>query len=69
MQPYFHGNAATAQDNNNFRHVVYTAAHIQVVLMSVPAGQEIGEEVHDNHDQLFTVVSGEGKVLIGEEEM
>ena len=66
---YFHASRGAALQNDNFRQVVYTADHIQVVLMSVPAGEEIGEEVHDQHDQTFVFVAGEGKVVIGSEKV
>ena len=64
---YYHSNWQEAVNNNDFRKVVYTAHHIQVVMMSVPAGEEIGEEVHDEHDQMFVIIAGEGKVMLGKE--
>lgn len=66
---YYHGDRAAAELNTNFRQVVYTTDHIQVVLMSVPAGQEIGEEVHEEHDQTFVILGGEGKVTIDAEKI
>ena len=50
--------------NNNFRQVLYTAKHCQLVLMSLPIGGEIGSEIHEENDQFFRFESGEGKVLI-----
>jgi len=50
--------------NTNFRRVLYTAKHSQLVVMSIPAGGEIGEEVHADNDQFFRVEEGEGKVII-----
>ncbi len=50
--------------NTDFRHVLYTAKHSQLVLMSLKPGEEIGEEVHEDHDQFFRFESGEGKVII-----
>ena len=41
------------QENENFRHVLYTAKHSQVVLMSLLPGEEIGLEVHKGGDQFF----------------
>jgi mannose-6-phosphate isomerase-like protein (cupin superfamily) len=55
--------AATTQ-NADFRRVLYTGRHLQLVLMSIPPGGEIGEEVHDTHDQFFRVDAGEGEVVI-----
>lgn len=50
--------------NDNYRKVVYTAKHSQLVLMSLKPGEEIGEEVHEDGDQFFRVDKGEGKVII-----
>lgn len=52
------------RDNRDFRRVVYTANHLQLVLMSIEPGGEIGSEVHVDHDQFFLVESGEGAVSI-----
>jgi mannose-6-phosphate isomerase-like protein (cupin superfamily) len=53
-------------DNNNFRKVLYAGGHLQLVLMSLKAGEEIGEEVHENNDQFFRFESGTGKCTIDE---
>lgn len=50
--------------NNNFRKVLYTAKHSQLVLMSLRAGEEIGMEVHEDNDQFFRFEQGQGKVII-----
>ena len=50
--------------NNDFRRVLYTGQHLQLVLMSLAPGEEIGEEVHDDRDQFFRFEEGEGVVLI-----
>ena len=52
------------EKNKDFRHVVYTGKHLQLVLMSIPPGQDIGEEVHPDGDQFFRVEKGEGEVWI-----
>lgn len=51
-------------ENDNFRKVLYTAHSMQLVLMSLAKGDEIGEETHDDVDQFFRIESGEGKVLV-----
>src|SRR5665647_2821758 len=51
-------------ENNNFRKVLYTGKHLQLVLMSLKAGEEIGEETHQNNDQFFRFESGLGKCVI-----
>lgn len=51
-------------DNDNFRHVIYTGKNSQLVLMSIPAGGEIGMETHPDNDQFFRFEAGRGKVII-----
>ena len=53
-------------DNDNFRKVLYTGKHLQLVLMSLKPGEEIGEEIHQNNDQFFRFESGTGKCTIDE---
>jgi len=43
---------------------MYTSKHIQLVLMSLPPGEEIGEEVHTENDQFFRIEGGHGKWII-----
>lgn len=50
--------------NNNFRKVLYTGEHSQLVLMSLKPGQDIGLEIHEGNDQFFRFEAGEGKVVI-----
>lgn len=52
------------EDNHNFRKVLYTGNNLQLVLMTIMPGDEIGEEVHTDRDQFFRIESGEGEVLI-----
>ncbi len=50
--------------NTDFRHVLYTGKHSQLVLMCLRPGEEIGMEVHEHIDQFFRFESGEGEVYI-----
>lgn len=50
--------------NSDFRRVLYTGKHSQLVLMSLKPGQEIGEETHPDVDQFFRFEEGEGEVII-----
>jgi mannose-6-phosphate isomerase-like protein (cupin superfamily) len=50
--------------NENFRQVLYTHTHSQLVLMSLQPNEEIGSEVHEDNDQFFRFESGQGRVLI-----
>ncbi len=52
------------EDNDDFRRVLYTGKYIQVVLMSLAPGEDIGEEVHADGDQFFRVEKGKGEVSI-----
>ena len=52
-------------ENENFRKVLYTGTHSQLVLMSLLPQEEIGMEVHKDNDQFFRFEKGEGKVIIG----
>ena len=55
-------------ENENFRKVLYTARHSQLVLMSLNVGEEIGLETHGGGDQFFRFEKGSGKVLIDDNE-
>ncbi|MBR0674129.1 cupin domain-containing protein [Neoroseomonas soli] len=52
------------EDNNDFRRVLYTGQKLQLVLMALQPGEEIGEEVHGGTDQFFRVEKGKGGVVI-----
>ena len=54
--------------NDNFRKVVFTAPHSQLVLMMLLPGEEIGTETHTDNDQFFRIEKGEGKVVIAGQE-
>ncbi len=51
-------------DNEDFRRVLYTGKNLQLVLMTIASGEEIGEEVHDDRDQFFRIEGGSGEVVI-----
>jgi len=50
--------------NEDFRQVLYTARNIQLVVMALPPGCDIGEEVHEDRDQFFRIEEGEGEIWI-----
>ena len=54
-----------ALSNENFRKVIWTGEHLQVTVMSIPAGGEIGLEMHDDVDQLVKVEGGCANVYMG----
>lgn len=51
-------------ENENFRKVLYTSKHSQLVLMSLAPSEEIGMEVHQDNDQFFRIEKGQGKCII-----
>ena len=52
------------EENTDFRRVLYTGQNLQLVLMSIAPGEEIGAEVHEDRDQFFRVEGGEGEISI-----
>ena len=52
--------------NTYFRQVLFTAKHVQVVVMCLEPGEDIGDEVHPNVDQFFRIEQGEAKFVFAE---
>jgi mannose-6-phosphate isomerase-like protein (cupin superfamily) len=50
--------------NTDYRRVLFTGAHTQLVLMTLRPGEEIGREIHEEHDQFIRVESGTGIVML-----
>ncbi|WP_173058340.1 cupin domain-containing protein [Phytohabitans houttuyneae] len=57
--------ATVAEENRDFRRVLWTGEHAQLVIMTIPPNGEIGEEVHEDTDQILTFVSGVGEAKVG----
>ena len=57
-----------AQNNSNFRQVLFTGKHAQLVLMCLQPLEELGNEVHPNVDQFFRIEQGEAKFVFAENE-
>ena len=55
---------AATEGNRDFRRVLYTGHNLQLVLMALQPGEDIGEEVHKTHDQFFRVEKGRGEIFI-----
>jgi mannose-6-phosphate isomerase-like protein (cupin superfamily) len=51
-------------ENENFRKVLFTGKHTQLVLMTLKPGEDIGQEVHDSVDQFFRIEAGTGEAII-----
>ena len=55
-------------ENDNFRKVLFTGPNSQLVVMSLEAGEDIGMEVHEEHDQFIRIEQGQGKAVLNGEE-
>ncbi|WP_352420398.1 cupin domain-containing protein [Proteiniborus sp.] len=55
-----------AKQNNNFRIALWTGSHLQLTLMSINVGEDIGLEVHPNLDQFVRIEKGQGLVKMGD---
>lgn len=53
-------------NNNTFRTALWTGQHLQLTLMSIPVGEDIGLEVHPDHDQFLRIEEGHGFVQMGD---
>ncbi|MDM4722680.1 cupin domain-containing protein [Micromonospora sp. WMMA1363] len=59
--------ATVAEQSPDFRRVLWTGKHTQLVIMTIPPGGEIGAEVHEDNDQILTFVSGTGEARVAGE--
>jgi mannose-6-phosphate isomerase-like protein (cupin superfamily) len=68
MPAYFGRIEEQTMENENFRQVMFTGKHLQLVVMCLKPGEEIGNEVHENVDQFFRVEEGQGKFVLNNSE-
>src|SRR5512141_1693379 len=64
MKGFVDGIEDLTESNKDFRRVLYTGRHLQLVLMALKPGEDIGAEVHADGDQFFRVEKGRGEVSI-----
>lgn len=64
MKGYHDNIEAATEQNELFRKVLYTGHNLQLVLMTIQPGEEIGAEVHDDRDQFFRFEAGTGEVTV-----
>jgi mannose-6-phosphate isomerase-like protein (cupin superfamily) len=64
MKGYCNDIEKQTTSNSDFRRVLYTGKNLQLVLMTLQPGDEIGSEVHEDRDQFFRFEEGEGVVVI-----
>lgn len=69
MKKGYHANIEKLTlENTDFRRVLYTSKHSQLVLMNLKPGEEIGWETHPDNDQFFRFEKGHGKVVVNKTE-
>ena len=64
MKGYVQNIEEATVENEDFRRVLYTGKNLQLVLMTLQPGEEIGEEVHQDRDQFFRIEEGSGVIDI-----
>jgi len=65
MKPYVASLEKISLKNDNFREVLFTGDHAQLVTMCLQPGEEIGREIHTGIDQFFRIEEGEAKFVFG----
>lgn len=68
MTGYFGPIEDLTVENENFRQVLFTGEHMQLVVMCLLPGEEIGNEVHDDVDQFFRIEGGEATFVLNNED-
>lgn len=68
MQGYVDNIEEKTLGNESFRKVLFTGKHMQLVVMALKPGEDIGEEVHNNVDQFFRIEEGSARIIIDGEE-
>ena len=63
MKPYVGHLEKITVKNDDFRHVLFTGEHLQLVLMSLKPGEDIGNETHAAVDQFFRIEEGEARFV------
>lgn len=65
LQPYSVNIDEATKENKNFRRALWTGNYLQVTLMSINVGDDIGLEIHPDTDQFIRIEDGQGKVRMG----
>lgn len=68
ITPYVHNIEEQTLNNDFFRKEVFTGEHLQITVMSINPGEDIGVETHPTTDQFLRVEQGSGKAIIGGQE-
>src|SRR5687768_17351049 len=67
MQGYVTNIERDTIDNDDYRRVLFTGPNLQLVLMTLQPGEEIGQEIHDDHDQFIRIEAGSGEAILNGE--
>lgn len=67
-QPFITNIETATKENSNYRTALWTGANLQLTLMSLLPGEDIGLEVHADHDQFLRIEQGKAIVHIGSDE-
>lgn len=68
MTGYFGPIEKDTEKNTFFRKVLFTGEHLQLVVMCLQGGEEIGNEIHETVDQFFRIEQGEAKFVLNNQE-
>lgn len=64
MKGYVDNIEDLTEKNEEFRRVLYTGKNLQLVLMALQTGEDIGQEIHEDRDQFFRIETGNGEIEI-----
>lgn len=67
-RPYTLDIEEATRANDNFRSTLWTGEHLQLTVMSIDVGDDIGLEVHPDNDQFLRLEQGQGRVTMGPSE-
>lgn len=65
-KPYVTNVMRKAEENTDYRRALWTGCHVQMTIMSIPVGSDIGLEIHPDTDQIIRVERGMALVKMGE---
>ncbi len=65
-EPFAVNIEAATKQNNTFRTALWTGKHLQLTLMSINVGEDIGLEIHPDNDQFLRIEQGQGLVMMGD---
>lgn len=68
ITPYVNNIEKETLENEFFRKEVFTGEHLQMTVMSLLPGEDIGAEVHNNIDQFLRIEQGTGRAIVGDQE-